>query len=161
MENTILNTIGHFLKSNCARIILRTIIIISCLTIIESPSLPAQCIVTVPCMNLRSLSDCEEYFREAERLYDIDASLLAAIAALESGWGTSKLAKERNNLFGYCAYDGTDKATHFETKRDSILTAAKTIKEYFDNGYNLDTIPWASDPDWAKKVREIQKEIGW
>jgi len=121
--------------------------------IMEEPEEP-------PSMNLSHLSDCEEHFLEAERLYGIDASLLAAIAALESAWGTSKLAREKNNLFGYCAYDDDpNKATKFESKRESILAAAKTIKEYFDGGYNLDTIPWASDPDWAKKVRQIQKEI--
>lgn len=113
-----------------------------------------------PSMNLSSLSDCEEHFLEAERLYGIDASLLAAIAALESAWGTSKLAREKNNLFGYCAYDDDpNKAAQFKTKRESILAAAKTIREYFDEGYDLDTIPWASDPEWAEKVKQIQEEV--
>lgn len=141
------------------------IVLVLCLVVTESAQsiAPAREIAEEPeepSMNLSSLSDCEEYFLEAERLYGIDASLLAAIAALESAWGTSKLAREKNNLFGYCAYDDDpNKATKFESKRESILAAAKTIKEYFDGGYNLDTIPWASDPDWAKKVRQIQEEV--
>ena len=38
-------------------------------------------------------------FLEAENRYNVNAIILASIACLESGYGTSKLAIEKNNLF--------------------------------------------------------------
>lgn len=102
----------------------------------------------------------KDFFHEAGELYGVDPTMLKAISILETGWGKSRLARERNNLFGYCAYDDDpSRAMIFDSERDSIMAAAKTIGEYFDKGYDLDTIPWASDPDWSRKVREIMKEI--
>ncbi len=45
------------------------------------------------------------YFIEAQNKYNINAIMLVAIACLESAYGTSKLAIEKNNLFGLRAND--------------------------------------------------------
>ena len=44
-------------------------------------------------------------FYNIEQKYDINGIFLAAIAIHESGWGTSTIAKNKNNLFGYGAVD--------------------------------------------------------
>ena len=46
-----------------------------------------------------------EYFYYAEKQYKINGVFLAAVAVHESGWGTSTIAKNKNNLFGYGAVD--------------------------------------------------------
>ena len=51
-------------------------------------------------------SPIEQAFDEAADTYDLDADILRAIARAESGCGTSPLAKNRNNLFGWMANSG-------------------------------------------------------
>ena len=46
-------------------------------------------------------------FKEAEEHYHINALYLLAHSALESDWGRSKIAKDKNNFFGITAYDTT------------------------------------------------------
>lgn len=69
-----------------------------------------------------------EYFINAENEYNINAVVLMAIACLESGYGTSELAKKKNNLFGLKADDdkrGTDEyGETFDSYEDNINTAA-------------------------------------
>ena len=50
-------------------------------------------------------------FQRMEEKYSINSIILLSIAILESGYGLSKLAKEKNNLFGLDAndsYKGTE-----------------------------------------------------
>lgn len=99
---------------------------------------------------------------EAEQMYGVNALALLGISAIESGWGTSRLAKERNNLFGFQAYDhDINKARYFETKEEGILHVARHLSEkylspdgaYF-NGYTLDdvNVRYASDKKWSVKI---------
>lgn len=46
-----------------------------------------------------------EYFYYAEKQYGVNGVFLAAIAVHESAWGTSRIARDKKNLFGYGAYD--------------------------------------------------------
>lgn len=71
------------------------------------------------------------YFVEAEKIYNINALFLVGIAALESSWGTSDLAKYRNNLTGFKAYNNSvsENATHFSSFKDSIMGTAKLLSE--------------------------------
>ena len=46
-------------------------------------------------------------FKEAEERYQINALYLIAHSALESSWGRSQIAKDKNNFFGIAAYDTT------------------------------------------------------
>ncbi len=52
---------------------------------------------------VESLFDRNEYFKRIDK---IPTSLVLAQAALESGWGKSRFAKEANNLFGHWTYSG-------------------------------------------------------
>jgi len=111
-----------------------------------------------------------EAFVNAESKYHINAYYLIAHAAWESGWGTSKLAKNKNNLFGFVAYDKTaySSADSFKTKEECINVVAKFISENYleENGdyYNGPTlkgmnIKYASDKHWAKGIAETMEGL--
>ena len=56
-----------------------------------------------------------------QNTYGINALIMIADAALESGWGCSTYALERNNLFGIAAYDSnTDAAKTFSSVKDCL-----------------------------------------
>ena len=46
-----------------------------------------------------------EYFYYIEKQYNINGIFVASVGIHESAWGTSKIALQKNNLFGYGAYD--------------------------------------------------------
>jgi Bax protein len=52
---------------------------------------------------IENLFDRDEYYK---RIDVIPTSLALAQAALESGWGKSRFAREANNLFGHWTYSG-------------------------------------------------------
>lgn len=109
------------------------------------------------------------YYERAEKEYKVNALALIAISALESGWGTSHLAKTKNNLVGYGAYDGQEhKAISFKTKGDCIMTVARDLsKDYlteggkYFNGYTLTAVnvKYCSRKDWAGKVANIITDL--
>ena len=108
-------------------------------------------------------------FKEAEERYQINALYLIAHSAIESSWGRSQIAKDKNNFFGIAAYDTTpyDSAKSFDDVDKGILGAAKWIREnYIDNdrtylgnkasGMN---VLYASDPYWGEKIASIMMRI--
>lgn len=52
---------------------------------------------------IENLFDRDEYYK---RIDTVPTSMALAQAALESGWGKSRFAKEANNLFGHWTYSG-------------------------------------------------------
>jgi Bax protein len=52
---------------------------------------------------IENLFDRDEYYK---RIDVVPTSMALAQAALESGWGKSRFAKEANNLFGHWTYSG-------------------------------------------------------
>ena len=115
-----------------------------------------------------------EKFYLAEQKYKINGIFLAAVGIHESAWGTSKIASDKNNLFGYTAYDSDpyNSATTFENYEKAINTVAETLSLkylhvagtvigegltatgiYF-NGTTVKSvnIRYASDENWADKV---------
>lgn len=97
-------------------------------------------------------------FQAMEERWGVNALFGIAVAAHESAWGTSYLAKSRNNLFGIAAYDGNEGAAYgFETRNACIDHWGEMIKEvYFDRGYtNLHAVNsiYASDKSWSTKVQ--------
>ena len=42
-------------------------------------------------------------FKEAEERYGVNALYLMAHSALESAWGRSQIARDKNNFFWYCS----------------------------------------------------------
>ena len=78
-------------------------------------------------------ADNVEVFYNAEQKYGINGIFLAAIGIHESAWGTSYLATEKNNLFGYKAYDRDpiNSAQDFETYEDCINTVAEALSKNY------------------------------
>lgn len=115
------------------------------------------------------LAGLGQYFIEAEQEHGINAVFLASIGALESGWGKSDYAQNRNNLFGYGAYDSNpDNAFHFSSKREGILTVGEKLSNNYLNSsgkyYNGSTpsgvnVMYCSQSDWAGKVVTIMNKI--
>ena len=108
-------------------------------------------------------------FKEAEEHYHINALYLLAHSALESDWGRSKIAKDKNNFFGITAYDTTPylSAKTFDDVDKGILGASKWIKEnYIDRGRTFlgnkasgMNVEYASDPYWGEKIASIMMNI--
>ena len=108
-------------------------------------------------------------FKEAEEHYHINALYLLAHSALESNWGRSKTARDKNNFFGITAYDTTPylSAKTFDDVDKGILGATKWIKEnYIDRGRTFlgnkasgMNVEYASDPYWGEKIASVMMKI--
>ena len=122
-----------------------------------------------------------EYFYYIEQQYKINGIFVASIGIHESAWGTSKLAKDKNNLFGYGAYDSNpyNGAYNFSSYSESIDLLARVLVKYYINPkgtaiygnekavgtyYNGATLQgvntrYASDKQWANKLYEYIKYL--
>ena len=58
------------------------------------------------------LHTCREAAAEAEKLFGMNARIILAQGALESGWGTSMLATEHHNFFGLMGYGASNAYWH-------------------------------------------------
>ena len=122
-------------------------------------------------MNIRNsrLAGKGAIFKEAEKRYGVNALYLMAHSALESAWGRSQIANDKNNFFGIAAYDTSpyDSAKKFDDVDKGILGATKWIREnYIDRGRdhlgNKATgmnVRYASDPYWGEKIASIMMNI--
>lgn len=111
-----------------------------------------------------------EDFKLAEDETGVNAILLMAMAKHESGNGTSLLADEKNNLFGFNAIDQDpiNAANKFKDKGESIMHVAEFLKSNyltkdgrFYNGISTEGIGqlYASDPQWSNKVSNMMIEV--
>ena len=113
-------------------------------------------------------------FYNMDKKYNINGIFLASLAIHESAWGTSQIAQDKKNLFGYGSYDSTpyESSFEFETYAEGIETVAKALVKYYLNPtgtiiydgeiasawyYNGPTLAgvntrYASDEDWHEKV---------
>ena len=110
-------------------------------------------------------------FMRVERKEGINARYLVAHAMLESGWGTSAIARYKHNLFGYNAYDRDPwkHAWRFANHARGVATVAAILREsYLTPGgrrwYGFTTLRainryYASDPRWADKVAVLANVI--
>ncbi len=118
--------------------------------------------------------DNYQVFYNMEKKYNINGIFLASMAIHESAWGTSQIAQDKKNLFGYGSYDSTpyESSFEFETYAEGIETVAKSLVKYYLNPsgtkiydgetaagwyYNGPTLEgvntrYASDKDWHNKV---------
>jgi beta-N-acetylglucosaminidase len=116
------------------------------------------------------LSGLGIHFKAAEEIYGVNAVLLAAIGMHESGGGTSKIARKKNNLFGLGSYSENPYAASmtFDSASEGIYTAARLLSEkylsadgkYF-KGYKLKDINhyYAEDKSWYKHVGAWMQRI--
>ena len=113
-------------------------------------------------------------FYNMEKKYNINGIFLASMAIHESAWGTSQIASDKKNLFGYGSYDSTpyESSYEFSDYSEGIETVAKSLVKYYLNPagtkiyngeiaaawyYNGPTLSgvntrYASDAEWHKKV---------
>lgn len=122
-----------------------------------------------------------EYFYYIEKQYNINGIFVAAVGIHESSWGTSKIALQKNNLFGYGAYDSNpyNGAYNFSNYSESIDLISRVFVKYYINpkgtsiyggekavgtyynGSNLSGInkKYASDSNWANAVYSHMKYL--
>lgn len=119
-------------------------------------------------------SNNAQYFYYVEKQYNINGIFVAAVGIHESAWGTSSIAKNKKNLFGYGAYDSNpyNGAYSFSNCFESIDLIARVFVKYYLNPkgtsiyggeqavgtyYNGNTltgvnIKYATDKNWANAV---------
>ena len=122
-----------------------------------------------------------EKFFEIEQEYNINGLFIAAIGIHESNWGTSNIANQKKNLFGYGSYDSSsyESSYIFESYEDGIDMLAKVMAKHYLNPqgieiyddevstgmyYNGPTVSgvntrYASDSNWATRVYEIMLSL--
>ena len=93
------------------------------------------------------------------------AVFLAAVAALESGWGKSNIAEKKHNLFGW---GGASGYMEFESKESCISHVAQRLKalyltpdgKYF-HGFDVADVNvcYNANETWGVKVEEIMDNI--
>ena len=125
--------------------------------------------------------DNAEYFYYIEEQYGINGIFVAAVGIHESAWGTSKLAKNKYNLFGYGASDSNpyNNAYSFDNYSEAIDLIARVFTKYYLNPkgtsiyggeiangkyYNGNTLScvnkkYASDKNWANAVYSHMKYL--
>ncbi|GAC1569703.1 MAG: glucosaminidase domain-containing protein [Candidatus Dormibacteria bacterium] len=109
-------------------------------------------------------------FVTAEATYHVSARYLVAHAIEESHWGTSGLAQDKHNLFGYGAddlnpYGHAHGFPSFQACIDYV--ASKVAAEYLSpegihfNGPTLRGMHahYATDPRWAANIVEVARVI--
>lgn len=106
---------------------------------------------------------------KAEQTYKVNGLYIMGLACLESAYGNSKYAKDRNNLFGYQAYDSNpDKAKSFKSKEECIMFVTEKLSKnylskggsYFE-GYTAKDIDkhYCTDKQHANKIIKIIKKL--
>jgi LysM repeat protein len=109
-------------------------------------------------------------FIDVENRDDVNAYWGMAQAILETGWGLSAIAEQKNNLFGITAYDSNPygDASEYNSAPDCVEYWGNFIKtSYLTPGgaYYVSTTPagiarhWATDPDYASKVVSIMNTL--
>ncbi|MCM3718489.1 S-layer homology domain-containing protein [Fictibacillus phosphorivorans] len=121
-------------------------------------------------------------FKNVEEKYNVNAMYLLAHAIHESGWGTSRLAIEKKNLFGIRATDGSayESGDTFKSYEACIEVLVKEYlldptSSYFIQGWKANgevvgdkelgmNVRYASDPYWGQKIAgymyRIDKYLG-
>lgn len=112
-------------------------------------------------------------FIDAQNTYGINALILFAMACHESGNGTSNIAKAKNNLFGWAAYDtNTSNASSYSSVEVGInKQAGVNLRCYIDiadfrffssslgNKGSGCNVKYASDPYWGMKIAGIAYKV--
>lgn len=114
------------------------------------------------------LKDTASIFVNYQNTYGVNALLMAGIAANESAWGVSNIAKTKNNLFGLNAVDSApgDSSNAYSSVDECIRQFAETYMSkrylypnysyyhgaYLGNKASGINVSYASDPYWGEKA---------
>ncbi|WAH36560.1 peptidoglycan-binding protein [Alicyclobacillus dauci] len=118
------------------------------------------------------LAGLGQVFIDAQATYGVDANYLVSHALEETGsnGNVSDIALQKNNLYGYGAFDvnaGTSAGT-FPSEAYAIRFQAWEVRNnYLNPGASHYTSPtlagmannYASDPDWANKVNDLMDQL--
>lgn len=107
-----------------------------------------------------------QYFLDAQEASGLNAEYLIAHAAEETGWGTSNIAKTKNNYYGIGAFDSSPllSAYGFDGQRAGIIEGAKWIADNYANAgqstlnsmrNNGGTHEYATNPLWDDNIASI------
>ena len=117
------------------------------------------------------LRNTGDYFANSQDTYGVNALIMVGIAANESGWGTSNICQNKNNLFGLNAVDESP-----GTSANTYGSVEECIRQFADgwmsrkylnpkgwtyNGGFLGNkasgvnVKYASDPYWGEKAANI------
>lgn len=119
-----------------------------------------------------ALSGLGAAFKKAEEDHGVNAVFLAGLAIHESDFGRSRIAREKNNLFGFKAYDRSpyQSAQQFSSFASGIDTVARYLSEnyltpggkyYSGTGIGDIGRRYATDPNWSKGIQSrIRKLLG-
>lgn len=112
-------------------------------------------------------TDLQEFapvYVKIERELHINAIAICALSALESGWGTSKRAKEDHNYTGFGVYSDEAEGINAASGEENLLMTAKHIRsEYLTKGARYDNGPsligintmYCVGDTWAYKIADI------
>ena len=136
---------------------------------------------------LDNVNQCVDFiYHNTSDIFPVSRELLLAQAALESGWGTSRFAREGHNLFGMRTYDLQEPhmlpsnspkkwgVKVFEHECNSVLYYIQTLnnhpayKDYrrmLDDGIDdpfilVETLgAYASDKNYFDKIKRLLKKL--
>lgn len=115
-----------------------------------------------------------KYFVGAANKYNLNVGYFLSHAIHESAWGKSKIAREKNNLFGFKAVDSNpyDGAAAFATLEEGIYYCADYISKNYINtsdwryngGFVGDkaegmNVYYASDAYWGEKIASYMNKL--
>lgn len=96
-------------------------------------------------------------FKAIEENNQVNAIFAISVAQLESGNGTSYLARAQNNIFGLDPYNG---GMSFGTKADCVAYFGRLIRKHYFNGgrtniYDINAMYEPASNAWAGKVQDL------
>ena len=103
-----------------------------------------------------------EAFIQASRETGLNPIYILAHAIIETGSGTSYLARDRYNFFGIAAYDSNPGAAYAmgDNVDEGIINGAKWIRRnFYDQGYTtlsaMKNGGYASSDKWASDIAQV------
>lgn len=116
------------------------------------------------------MAGLSESFIRAEKDHGVNALFLTSLAIHESGYGRSAIARDKNNLFGFQAFDRSpyQSARTFSSFEESIDHVAGYLSRAYLNengsyfsGYSVESINtfYATDPKWSDGITKLMKSF--
>lgn len=111
----------------------------------------------------------------AAKKYGINATYIVAHAIHETGWGTSDILKEKNNLFGWGAFDDSpfEHAKGFPDQATCVDFVMGKVNELYlspdgvhfrkkpclGNKHHGMNVKYATDEKWGQKIARIARKL--
>lgn len=116
-----------------------------------------------------ALYEIAESLYNAEQKFGVNGLYLMGLACLESSYGNSNFAKNRNNIFGWNAVDSNPgKASYFISKTECVMFVAEKLSYNYLNengcyfeGYTAKDIDkhYCTDKQHANKIIKIIEKL--